>query len=109
MLQLKQHYDGYHFSINSEDIFNPYSAADVKGGDDLLFDDGELDMKIIDNQGPIDVYKRQEQEIDVFGSTRDGAAFGKRSEKGVYHRGFVQGEGPIFGEPFACCLLYTSF
>ena len=25
----------------------------------------------------------------------------KRSEKGVYHRGFVQGEGPIFGEPFA--------
>ncbi len=29
----------------------PEFAADVKVGDDLLFDDGELDMKIIDNQG----------------------------------------------------------
>ena len=49
----------------------------------------------------INIYRLYEQEIDVFGSTRDGAAFGKRSEKGVYHRGFVQGEGRIFGEPFA--------
>ncbi len=27
--QLKQHYDGYHFSINSEDIFNPYSIINA--------------------------------------------------------------------------------
>ena len=38
----------------SHDIINlsyPDIAADVKVGDDLLFDDGELDMKVIDNQG----------------------------------------------------------
>lgn len=29
LLQLKQHYDGYHFSINSEDIFNPYSIINA--------------------------------------------------------------------------------
>ena len=27
--QLRQHYDGYHFSINSEDIFNPYSIINA--------------------------------------------------------------------------------
>ena len=27
--QLGQHYDGYHFSINSEDIFNPYSIINA--------------------------------------------------------------------------------
>ena len=27
--QLKQHYDGYHFSINSEDVFNPYSIINA--------------------------------------------------------------------------------
>ena len=27
--QLKLHYDGYHFSINSEDIFNPYSIINA--------------------------------------------------------------------------------
>ena len=27
--KLKQHYDGYHFSINSEDIFNPYSIINA--------------------------------------------------------------------------------
>ena len=29
MEQLKQHYDGYHFSIHSEDIFNPYSIINA--------------------------------------------------------------------------------
>ena len=41
---------------SSHDIVNvsyPDIAADVKVGDDLLFDDGELDMKIIDSQGPM--------------------------------------------------------
>ena len=31
----------------------------------------------------INIYGLYEQEIDVFGSTHDGAAFGKRSEKSV--------------------------
>lgn len=28
-------------------------AKDVKVGDDLLFDDGELDMRIVENNGPM--------------------------------------------------------
>ncbi len=41
--QLKQHYDGYHFSINSEDIFNPYSiinALDDKDFNSYWFKSG---------------------------------------------------------------------
>ena len=43
--QLKQHYDGYHFSINSEDIFNPYSiinALDDKEFNSYWFTSGTL-------------------------------------------------------------------
>nr|WP_288181763.1 pyruvate kinase [uncultured Prevotella sp.] len=48
----------------SHDIINlsyPDIAADVKVGDDLLFDDGELDMKVIDNQGPMLVAEVQNE------------------------------------------------
>ena len=48
----------------SHDIVNlsyPDIAADVKVGDDLLFDDGELDMKVIDNQGPMLVAEVQNE------------------------------------------------
>ena len=41
----------------------PDIAADVKVGDDLLFDDGELDMKIIDNQGPMPVAEVQNEGV----------------------------------------------
>ena len=51
------------------------------------------------------IYRLYEQKIDVFGSTRDDAAFGKRSEKGVYHRGFVQGEGRHLRAVFAVNLV----
>lgn len=40
---------------SSHDIVNlsyPDIAKDVKVGDDILFDDGELDMKVIDIVGP---------------------------------------------------------
>ncbi len=49
---------------SSHDIVNvsyPDIAADVKVGDDLLFDDGELDMKIIDNRGPMLVARGSER------------------------------------------------
>lgn len=39
--QLKQHYDGYHFSINSEDIFNPYSI--INALDDLWIQASRFD------------------------------------------------------------------
>jgi len=51
---------------SSHDIVNvsyPDIAADVKVGDDLLFDDGELDMKIIDNQGPMLVAEVQNEGV----------------------------------------------
>ena len=41
---------------SSHDIVNlsyPDIAADVKVGDDILFDDGELDMKVMEVQGPM--------------------------------------------------------
>lgn len=40
---------------SSHDIVNlsyPDIAKDVKVGDDILFDDGELDMKVMDIEGP---------------------------------------------------------
>ena len=37
--------------------------CDVCGGDDLLFDDGELDMKVIDNQGPMLVAEVQNEGV----------------------------------------------
>ena len=51
---------------SSHDIVNvsyPDIAADVKVGDDLLFDDGELDMKIIDSQGPMLVAEVQNEGV----------------------------------------------
>ena len=41
----------------------PDIAADVKVGDALLFDDGELDMKIIDSQGPMLVAEVQNEGV----------------------------------------------
>lgn len=38
-------------------------ADDVKVGDDILFDDGELDMKVIDHQGPMLVAEVQNEGI----------------------------------------------
>lgn len=38
-------------------------AEDVKVGDDILFDDGELDMKVIDNPGPMLVAEVQNEGI----------------------------------------------
>jgi len=49
---------------SSHDIVNlsyPDIAADVKVGDDLLFDDGELDMKVIENNGPMLVAEVQNE------------------------------------------------
>ena len=38
-------------------------AADVKVGDDILFDDGELDMKVVDIQGPMLVAEVQNEGV----------------------------------------------
>lgn len=48
----------------SHDIVNlsyPNITDDVKVGDDLLFDDGELDMKVIENTGPMLVAQVQNE------------------------------------------------
>ena len=49
---------------SSHDIVNlsyPNITDDVKVGDDLLFDDGELDMKVIENTGPMLVAQVQNE------------------------------------------------
>lgn len=49
---------------SSHDIVNlsyPDIAADVKVGDDILFDDGELDMKVMEVQGPMLVAEVQNE------------------------------------------------
>ena len=49
---------------SSHDIVNlsyPDIAADLKVGDDILFDDGELDMKVVDIQGPMLVAEVQNE------------------------------------------------
>ena len=51
---------------SSHDIVNlsyPDIAADVKVGDDILFDDGELDMKVMEVQGPMLVAEVQNEGI----------------------------------------------
>lgn len=51
---------------SSHDIVNlsyPDIAADVKVGDDLLFDDGELDMKVIESNGPMLVAEVQNEGV----------------------------------------------
>ena len=51
---------------SSHDIVNlsyPNITDDVKVGDDLLFDDGELDMKVIENTGPMLVAQVQNEGI----------------------------------------------
>ena len=51
---------------SSHDIVNlsyPDIAADLKVGDDILFDDGELDMKVVDIQGPMLVAEVQNEGI----------------------------------------------
>ena len=50
-------------SLDFVNVSYPDIAADVKVGDDLLFDDGELDMKIIDNQGPMLVAEVQNEGV----------------------------------------------
>lgn len=51
---------------SSHDIINlsyPNITDDVKVGDDLLFDDGELDMKVIENTGPMLVAQVQNEGV----------------------------------------------
>ncbi|MFW9603088.1 MAG: pyruvate kinase, partial [Prevotella sp.] len=51
---------------SSHDIVNvsyPDITKDVKVGDDILFDDGELDMQVIENVGPMLVAKVQNDGI----------------------------------------------
>ena len=51
---------------SSHDIVNlsyPDIAADVKVGDDILFDDGELDMKVMEVQGPMLVAEVQNEGV----------------------------------------------
>lgn len=52
--------ESFHDIVN---VSYPDIAADVKVGDDLLFDDGELDMKIIDSQGPMLVAEVQNEGV----------------------------------------------
>jgi pyruvate kinase len=51
---------------SSHDIINvTYSniTNDVKVGDDLLFDDGAIDMKVIENTGPMLVAQVQNEGV----------------------------------------------
>ncbi len=51
---------------SNHDIINlsyPNITDDVKVGDDLLFDDGELDMKVIENTGPMLVAQVQNEGV----------------------------------------------
>lgn len=51
---------------SSHDVINlsyPNITDDVKVGDDLLFDDGELDMKVIENTGPMLVAQVQNEGV----------------------------------------------
>ena len=50
--------DSSHDTVN---LSYPDIAADLKVGDDILFDDGELDMKVVDIQGPMLVAEVQNE------------------------------------------------
>src|SRR5574344_2269795 len=50
--------DTTHDEVN---LSYPDIAADVKVGDDILFDDGELDMKVMEVQGPMLVAEVQNE------------------------------------------------
>ena len=52
--------DSSHDTVN---LSYPDIAADLKVGDDILFDDGELDMKVVDIQGPMLVAEVQNEGI----------------------------------------------
>lgn len=77
----------------THDIVNlsyPNIADDVKVGDDILFDDGELDMKVIDHQGPMLVAEVQNdgflgahKSVNVPGEHIDLPALTEKDKKNI--------------------------